>query len=88
MAVRRALFPRRSGNRSRPGRFGKRSAQPDGHTVWHAGQGYAYLELTEGYITRMALDKDNQVIGYEYVHMGKFMEEVKKGTDANEALKR
>ena len=50
-------------------------------------KGTRYLELTEGYITRMALDKDNQVIGYEYVHMGKFMEQVKKGTDANEALK-
>ena len=34
-------------------------------------KGTRYLELTEGYITRMALDKDNQVIGYEYVHMGK-----------------
>ena len=50
-------------------------------------KGTRYLELTEGYITRMALDKDNQVIGYEYVHMGKFMEQVKKGVDANEALK-
>ena len=34
-------------------------------------KGTRYLELTEGYITRMALDKDNQVIGYEYVHMNK-----------------
>ena len=50
-------------------------------------KGTRYLELTEGYITRMALDKDNQVIGYEFVHMGKFMEQIKKGTDANEALK-
>ena len=50
-------------------------------------KGTRYLELTEGYITRMALDKDDQVIGYEFVHMGKFMEQVKKGVDANEALK-
>jgi NifU-like protein involved in Fe-S cluster formation len=50
-------------------------------------KGTRYLELTEGYITRMALDKDNQVIGYEYVHLGKFMERIKKGEDANEALK-
>ena len=50
-------------------------------------KGTRYLELTEGYITRMALDADNQVIGYEYVHMGKFMEQVKAGKDANEALK-
>ena len=25
---------------------------------------------------------------YEFVHMGKFMDEIKKGTDANEALKK
>ncbi len=46
-----------------------------------------YLQLTEGYITKMFLDSDNEVCGYEYVHMGKFMEAVKKGMDANEALK-
>ena len=46
-----------------------------------------YLELTEGYISRIALDKEDQIIGYEFIHMGKFMEAVKKGVDANEALK-
>lgn len=51
-------------------------------------KGPRYLELTEGYITRLALDKDNEIIGYEFAHMGKFMEEIKKGTDANEALKK
>ena len=35
----------------------------------------------------MYLDKDDQVIGYEFVHMGKFMDQIKKGVDANEALK-
>jgi hypothetical protein len=50
-------------------------------------KGPRYLELTEGYITRLALDKDDQIIGYEFVHMGKFMEQIKKGVDANEALK-
>ena len=33
------------------------------------------------------LGKDDQVIGYEFVHMGKFMDAIKKGVDANEALK-
>ena len=51
-------------------------------------KGVRYLEMAEGYCTRMALDKDDQVIGYEFVHMGTFMEEIKKGTDANEALKK
>ena len=51
-------------------------------------KGVRYLEMAEGYINRIALDKDDQVCGYEFVHLGKFMEEVKKGTDANEALKK
>jgi hypothetical protein len=50
-------------------------------------KGSRYLELTEGYITKLALDEESQIIGYEFVHLGKMMEAVKKGTDANEALK-
>ena len=51
-------------------------------------KGPRYLEMAEGYCTRMALDKNNEVIGYEFVHLGRFMEEIKKGVDANEALKK
>jgi len=36
--------------------------------------------------SRMALDADDLVIGYEFVHLGKFMDSIKKGVDANEAL--
>ena len=50
-------------------------------------KGTRYLQLTEGYITKMFLDADNEVCGYEYVHMGKFMDAIKKGTPADEALK-
>ena len=51
-------------------------------------KGTRYLELTEGYITKQFLDKDNQVCGYEYVHLGKMMEAIKDGMDANEAVKK
>jgi NifU-like protein involved in Fe-S cluster formation len=51
-------------------------------------KGVRYLEMTEGYVVTIALDKDDQVCGYEFVHLGKFMDEIKKGTDANEALKK
>ena len=43
--------------------------------------------MAEGYVTHLALDKSNLIIGYEFVNLGKFMKAVKKGTDANEALK-
>ena len=51
-------------------------------------KGTRYLEMAEGYCTRMALDADDEVIGYEFVHLGKFMDMVKKGMDANEALEK
>ena len=51
-------------------------------------KGVRYLELAAGYVKQLALDKDNQVIGYEILHMGKMMDMIKKGTDANEAMKK
>jgi NifU-like protein involved in Fe-S cluster formation len=50
-------------------------------------KGARYLEMAEGYVTRLALDKDSLIIGYEFVNLGKMMKAVRKGTDANEALK-
>ncbi|MEG2381923.1 MAG: hypothetical protein RSB38_09575, partial [Oscillospiraceae bacterium] len=51
-------------------------------------KGPRYLEMAEGYITKVALDEDNEIIGYEYVHLGKMMEMVAKGIEANEALEK
>ena len=51
-------------------------------------KGPRYLEMAEGYIKQIFLDKNDEICGYEFVHMGKFMDEIKKGTDANEALKK
>lgn len=51
-------------------------------------KGVRYLEMAEGYCSRLGLDEQGEVIGYEFVHLGKFMDMVKKGIDANEALKK
>ena len=51
-------------------------------------KGARYLELTEGYINRMALDENDEIIGYEFISLGKMMDFIKKGTDANEALEK
>ena len=40
------------------------------------------------YITKQYLDANNEVCGYEYVHLGKMMEAIKNGMDANEAMKK
>ena len=49
-------------------------------------KGVRYLEMTEGYVTRMALDKNNEVIGYEFLSLGKFTDALKKGKTPEEAL--
>ncbi len=51
-------------------------------------KGVRYLELAEGYVNKTALDEKGEVIGYEIIHFGKMMEVIKKGIDANEALKK
>ena len=51
-------------------------------------KGPRYLEMTEGYCTRIALDENSEIIGYEFVSLGKMMDFIKKGDDANEALKK
>ena len=51
-------------------------------------KGVRYLEMTEGYCTRMALDENNEVIGYEYVSLGKMTDLIKKGLSPNEAYEK
>ena len=51
-------------------------------------KGPRYLELAEGYITDIALDKDNQIIGYKYVNLGKMMDNIKAGIEPMKAIEK
>lgn len=51
-------------------------------------KGARYLEMAEGYVTRLGLDDNDEVIGYEFIHLGRMMDAIKVGTDANEALEK
>ena len=51
-------------------------------------KGPRYLNLTEGYIVELGLDKDDQIIGYKYVHLGKMMDNIKAGIDPMEAIEK
>ena len=51
-------------------------------------KGSRYLEMAEGYVTKVALDANGEIIGYKFVHLGKMMEMVAKGMDANEAMEK
>ncbi|MBQ9107170.1 MAG: hypothetical protein IJY56_04695 [Clostridia bacterium] len=51
-------------------------------------KGVRYLEMAEGYVTRMALDENNEVIGYEFIRLGKMLEDIRHGVAPEEALKK
>jgi len=68
--------------------LGKGLRSQVGTTYATLKKGPRYLELAEGYITKIAIDKDDTIIGYKFVHLGKMMENIAKGMDANEALEK
>ena len=49
-------------------------------------KGPRYLEMAEGYVSKIFLDANNEICGYEFVRLGPMMEQIKKGVDANQAL--
>ncbi|MCI8277671.1 MAG: hypothetical protein HFJ46_07200 [Clostridia bacterium] len=51
-------------------------------------KGPRYLELAEGYITEIGLDKNDEIIGYKFVNLGKMMENIKKGIEPMEAIEK
>ena len=51
-------------------------------------KGPRYLEMAEGYVTNIALDADDQIIGYRFIHFGKMMDMIKKGISAEEAMEK
>ena len=48
--------------------------------------GIRYYNTTEGYITRLALDKNKEVIGYEFVNLPKLLKNIRSGMSGQEAL--
>ena len=46
------------------------------------------MELSEGYILELGLDANDEIIGYKFVHLGKMMEAIRKGTNAQEAFEK
>ena len=48
-------------------------------------KGPRYLEMAEGYVTGIALDANNEIIGYQFVSLGKMTDFIKKGDDPTTA---
>nr|MCR5268583.1 hypothetical protein [Lachnospiraceae bacterium] len=68
--------------------LGKGGRSMVGTTYGTLSKGPRYLDLTEGYITKIALDDEDQIIGYKYVNFGKMMDFIKAGDDANTAMEK
>jgi len=48
-------------------------------------KGVRYLEMAEGYVLKMALDANDEVIGYQFLHLGKMMDAIRAGKEPGEA---
>ena len=66
--------------------LGKGTRSMVGTTYGTLEKGPRYLELTDGYITDLAIDEEDKIIGYKYVNFGKMMDFIKAGDDAQTAL--
>ena len=51
-------------------------------------KGVRYLDIAEGYILSLALDENDEIIGYKFVHLGKMMDAIRAGTDPKEAYEK
>ena len=51
-------------------------------------KGVRYLEMAEGYVTEIALDDEDKVIGYKFIKLGPMLDAINKGMDANEAMQK
>ena len=68
--------------------LGKGTRSMIGTTYGTLAKGPRYLELTDGYITKICLDENDEIIGYRYVNFGKMMDFIKAGDDANTAFEK
>lgn len=68
--------------------LGKGLRSQTGTIFGTSAKGVRYLEMSEGYITRLALDDHDETIGYEFVRLGKMMEDIRHGVPAEEALRK
>ena len=51
-------------------------------------KGVRYMQMAEGYILSVALDKNNEAIGYKFVKTGKMLEDIRHGVDPKEAYEK
>ena len=69
--------------------LGKFKTSQVGTIVSTEESGVRYLNLTEGYITKMALDESGETIGYEYVNLGLLLKNLQdEGLSKKDAIEK
>lgn len=48
-------------------------------------KGVRYLEMTEGYVLSLAIDKNDEVIGYKFIKIGKMLRDIRHGVSPDRA---
>lgn len=66
--------------------LGKNKTSQQGTVYSNELCGTRYLNLAEGYITKQALDENDEIIGYEYVNLGLLMKLLEEGVCAKDAI--
>ena len=51
-------------------------------------KGVRYLEMAEGYVLKTALDANDEIIGYQFVRVGKMLEDIRRGVDPKQAYEK
>lgn len=51
-------------------------------------KGPRYMELTEGYVTKLGLDDNGEIIGYSYIDFGKMMNAIAEGSSVEDAYEK
>ena len=68
--------------------LGKGLRSQSGTMFGTRAKGPRYLEMAEGYVLAIGLDKNNEIIGYKFVNLGKMMDAIKKGIDPKDAYEK
>ncbi len=50
--------------------------------------GVRYLDMVEGHILKMGLDENNEVIGYQFLSVGRMLKDIREGIDPQKALEK
>lgn len=66
--------------------LGKYKHSSIGTIYSNSKSGVKYMNLTEGYITKLALDKDDEIIGYEYITTPLLVKKLQEGLDSSSAM--